>query len=94
VEVIDIPDPPFKEEPPPVIPRSYMVVITEDVVVRDPFTSEVVDGYLELRMGDAVHVVYEGFDGEEVGWNFGCLKSDPQLAGWFPVSACSKALEP
>lgn len=42
-----------------------------------------VDGYLTLHPGDIVHVLYEGLNGDEAGWNYGWNEGK---VGWFPAA--------
>lgn len=45
------------------------------------------EGYLSLKQGESVQVLYLGCSGEEVGWAFGHLHSRPEVQGWFPAWA-------
>jgi len=52
--------------------------------VVDDFESRIAggEGYLSLKAGESVYVYYEGKEGDEVGWHYGCNAA--KKFGWFP----------
>jgi len=64
--------------------RSEAACAMEDFPPDVPLGIRSRDGYLVLKRGDFVHVVYKGSQSDELGWYYGYLDDD--LYGWFPSS--------
>jgi len=58
--------------------------VIEDFPDDAPLGDRVLDGYLVLKKGDLVFVVYKGEHSDEEGWYYGYL--DDNIHGWFPSS--------
>lgn len=63
----------------------------DQVGVVHEFFSVNSGGYLDLRPGEKVHVLFDGTEGEEAGWSYGTIvASVPRAEGWFPTSAVKR----
>jgi hypothetical protein len=51
-----------------------------------PFTTENPNEELSFNVGDVIHVVSYGDQGEQSAWWQGFLLEDPNMVGWFPRS--------
>merc|ERR1712151_1117147 len=74
--------------PPTDLPGGVLEVARTHIAQRDfdlPCTLPPGAGYIRITRGSCVHVLYDGQDGEEVGWSFGFV-ADAIERGWFPSS--------
>jgi len=85
---------PVAEEFPPDVEEAQEIEDFRRVRAIESFSlgSSTAGGYLNIPKDALVYLTYEGTEGDEFDWCFGCLSGSPEDFGWFPKS-CVADLE-